>query len=193
MKEPIAILAIAGAALAWQPARAQTQPAPVPPAGGAPPLAQSPGEAAPQPTLGQPLGGQSRINVLVPEGTGTDPAVTAPASLPVPPGATRQLTVAALKDMELAGDDGHELGDIESIIEGGADRARFLVVSRGGVLGFGDKEVVLRLESVAVRNDKLILRGITDPQLATLPAFTREGSGYRELGGGETVTVPTQQ
>ncbi len=131
--------------------------------------------------------------MLVPEGTSTNPVVSAPAAPPVPTGASRQLTVAALMDMDLAGDDGHELGTIESVIEGGVDRARFLVVSRGGVLGFGDKEIVLRLESVAVRNDKLILRGITDPQLATLPAFTRQGSGYRELGGGETVTVPEQK
>ena len=89
----------------------------------------------------------------------SSPAVTAPASPSAPSSAApeagsttgstagttlgstaRILTVDALEDMEFVGTDGKEIGDIEGVVENNTDKKQFVVIERGGFLGFGAKD-----------------------------------------------------
>jgi hypothetical protein len=100
------------------------------------------------------------------------------------------MTVDALEDKDLMmGANSGEVGDIESVVENNADKKRFIVISRGGFLGFFETEVAIPLENVVVRNDQIVLQGLTAEQLKALPKFENTNNAYRELGDNENITL----
>jgi hypothetical protein len=101
----------------------------------------------------------------------------------------RQMSVSALEDKDLNGANSGEVGDIESVVESNADKKRFIVISRGGFLGFFETDVAIPLESVAVRNDQIVLQNLTEEQLKALPKFENENNAYRVLDDGENITL----
>ena len=108
------------------PAMAQTSspdPAPTPPA------ASSPAVTTPASPCAPPS--------VAPEAGTTTGSTTATSTLGT---TTRILTVDALEDMDLVGADGKEIGDIEGVVENNADKKQFVVIERGGFLGFGAKD-----------------------------------------------------
>ncbi len=117
---------------------------------------------------------------------GTQPPVASPA----PPAApTRQMTVESLEDKDLMGVNSGEVGDIESVVENNADKKRFIVISRGGFLGFFETDVAIPLENVVVRNDQIVLQGLTEEQLKALPQYENANNAYRELGDNENLSL----
>ncbi len=118
--------------------------------------------------------------------SGTQPSVATPAQPPTP---TRQMSVTALEDKDLTGPNSGEVGDIESVVESNADKKRFIVISRGGFLGFFETAVAVPLENVAVRNDQIVLQNLTEEQLKALPKFENENNAYRELDDNENITL----
>ena len=122
--------AVAVSALVLQPALAQTMTAPGQPGTsgvGTPPVSS--------PSTAQPPSGTS---------TGATSAATTPA------GATRQLTVNALEDMNLVGPDGKKIADVEGMVENNADKKQFVIVERGGFLGIGAKGVCCTDRAVGI-------------------------------------------
>jgi hypothetical protein len=116
----------------------------------------------------------------------TQPPVASPAP-PVTP--TRQMTVDALEDKDLMGVNSGEVGDIEGVVENNADKKRFIVISRGGFLGFFETDVAIPIENVVVRNDQIVLQGLTEEQLKALPKFENTNNSYRKLGDNENVSL----
>jgi hypothetical protein len=99
------------------------------------------------------------------------------------------MTVDALEDKELTGANSGEVGDIESVVESNSDKKRFIVISRGGFLGFFETDVAIPLENVVFRNDQIVLQGLTEEQLKTLPKFENANNAYRELGDNENISL----
>jgi hypothetical protein len=103
------------------------------------------------------------------------------------------MTVDAVEDMDLVTAAGAEVGDIEGVVENTADKKQFLVVKRGGFLGFGGKEVAVPLENVAVQNGKVVLRGMDVAQVEAMPQFNNENNAYRELDDTQQVSLAQLQ
>lgn len=137
----------------------------------------------------------------------SSPTTTAPAAPPTPaPGttigsttatsplgtATRMLTVDALGDMELVGADGKEIGDIGGVVENNADKKQFVLVERGGFLGFGAKEIAVPVENLAVQGGKVTLRSMDVAQLHGITEFSNDNNAYRELEDTQQINL-TQQ
>ena len=168
--------AVVTLALAGQPATAQTTTTPAQAPG--PNTITTPEPAAPQSTAGSTSGSTS---------SGA-PAAGATVSL------TRQLTVDAVEDMDLvATSGGDEIGDVEGVVESNVDKKQFVLVERGGFLGFGAREIAIPLENVAVQNDKLVLRNMDVAQLDAMPEFDNGNNAFRDLEDGQRVNLPVQQ
>ena len=171
--------ALTGLTLTLQPATAQTD---------------APGQPSAVPTISTPTSSNPPpgASQVVPSATGTTsasiPAASTPASI------TRQLTVDALEDMELvASGSTEEIGDIEGVVESTADKKHFVLIERGGFLGFGAKQVAIPLENLAAENDRLVVRNMDVAQLDALPEFENANDAFRELDDAQQVTLPTQQ
>jgi hypothetical protein len=137
------------------------------------------------------------------------PAVTTPASPGVPTSTapevgsttgsttalgttTRVLTVDALGDMDLVGADGKEIGGIEGVVENNADKKQFVLIERGGFLGFGAKGIALPVENVVVQGEQVTLRNMDVAQLDRMAEFKNENSAFRDLEDSQQITLPQQ-
>jgi hypothetical protein len=67
-----------------------------------------------------------------------------------------------------------------------------VVLQRGGILGFGGKQVAIPLESLAVQNDKILVKNMDEAQIDAMPEFKNENGAFRELDEGQSVTVAQQ-
>ncbi len=99
------------------------------------------------------------------------------------------MSVIMLKDKDLVGANSGELGDIERVVESKADKKRFLVISRGGFLGLFETDVLVPLDNVAVRNDQVVARDLTEEQLKALPKFESDDNAYQVLENNQSVTL----
>lgn len=147
-----------------------------------------------QPSVGQtPVAPGALASGVAPNST-TGPASPTGPVAGLAASVTRQLTVNALEDMDLvAAAGGDAIGDIEGVVENNADKKRFVLIERGGFMGFGAKEKAVPLENLVVQNDKLALRNMDVAQLDALPEFDNGNNTFRELDAGQQVNVPVQQ
>jgi len=102
------------------------------------------------------------------------------------------VTVDALGDMDLVGADGKEIGEIEGVVENNADKKQFVLVGRGGFLGFGAKEIAIPVENIAVQGEKVTLRSMDVAQLDGMTEFSNEGNTFRDLDDTQQINL-TQQ
>jgi sporulation protein YlmC with PRC-barrel domain len=160
------------------PAMAQTA---SPEAAPTPPAAASPAVTTPA-SPGAPTS-------AAPETGSTTGSTTATTTL----GSTaRILTVDALEDRDIVGADGKEIGDIEGVVENNADKKQFVVIERGGFLGFGAKTITVPLENVAVQGEKVTLRNMDVAQLDGLAEFNNDNNAFRDLDDAQQINL-TQQ
>jgi len=103
----------------------------------------------------------------------------------------QSVTVSRLKGLYLHNARGTRLGDVERVVET-ADGKRFVVVGVGGFLGIGERHVGMPLENVVLAGDRLILEGIADDQLKTMPAFDPRNRDLREMQGNTTLQIATR-
>jgi PRC-barrel domain len=174
---PALALAAAMTMATLAPAAAQTpssDPAPVPPATSAPTVTTP---SSPAPPSALPAPGTT---------TGSTTATTTLGST------ARILTVDALEDMDFVGADGKEIGDIEGVVENNADKKQFVVLERGGFLGFGAKKIPIPLENVAVQGEKVTLRNMDVAQLDGMTEFSNDNNAFRELEENQQINL-TQQ
>jgi sporulation protein YlmC with PRC-barrel domain len=174
MTKPALGLAAAITIAMLAPAVAQTStPAPAP---AAPPAASSPTTTAP----------------ATPPAAAPAPGTTTGSTTATLSTATRMVTVDALGDMDLVGADGKEIGDIEGVVENNANKKQFVLVGRGGFLGFGAKELAIPVENVTVQGEKVTLRNMDVAQLDGMTEFTNDNNAYRELDDTQQINL-TQQ
>lgn len=91
--------------------------------------------------------------------------------------------------MDLVGADGKEMGDIEGVVENNADKKQFMLIERGGFLGFGAKKIAIPVENVAVQGEKVTLRSMDVAQLDGMAEFTNVNNTFRELGDTQQINL----
>ena len=103
---------------------------------------------------------------------------------------TSTVTVADLDGMEVINGRGENLGEVERVVRNGQNA--YLVMEHGGwFFGLNDKEVAFPLENVMVRGDQVVLRGMTEEQIAQMPDY--DYGNEVTIGGDEQVDVMTVQ
>ena len=176
----LAVLLAGSLNLPWA-ASAQTSPTtPEPAPAPAAPTAPSPGPAPAPSAPTQPA---------PPPSTSPSPAPSAAA----PAAPTRQIPVAQLTEKDLTGANNDEVGDIERVVENSGDKKQYLVISRGGFLGLFETEVLIPVDSVALKGDQVVLRNLSQEQLKSLPKFDSNDTAYRRLEDSQTLTLAEQR
>ena len=149
------------------------------------------------PSLAQTAPAQPAAAAAKPSAAGSDaagstakPATTTAAPAPAP---TREMTVANLTEKELIGQNDGNLGEIERVVENTAEKKPYVVVSRGGVLGFFETEYLVPLDQIAVTGDRVVAKNMTLAQLESGKPFDDTTGTYRTLEDTQKVTVPEQR
>jgi sporulation protein YlmC with PRC-barrel domain len=99
----------------------------------------------------------------------------------------RALKVSALEDMAVYNGRGEKLGEVEKIMMG-ADNKPYFLISHGGFLGLGSKQVAISSDQLALRGDQLIAAALTDEQVRGFPEF-KESSNFKEMDDDQTTSV----
>lgn len=119
---------------------------------------------------------------------GADSKSAGAAAAPAAP--TREIAVANLTNRDVKGKDGGDLGDIDRVVESTADKKPYVVVSRGGFLGFFEKQYLLPVEQLAVSSDVVTAIDTTQTQLEDAALFVDDPQAYRTIEEGQSVSVP---
>jgi sporulation protein YlmC with PRC-barrel domain len=120
-----------------------------------------------------------------------EPRREAAAPLAAAPGAAsrQSISVAQLKKMNLYDARGNRLGDVEQVLQAQEGGKRHFVIGIGGFLGIGERHVVIPAENVVMRGNRLIVEGLTNDQIKTMPVFDRNNRGFREMEANATVDI----
>ena len=104
-----------------------------------------------------------------------------------PQGNAMRVVVADLIDREVVNLRGEDLGEVERVVLQG-DRT-YIVLSDGGFLGMGDREVALPLDRITgVRgDDELVLQGLSEDDIDAMPRWN--GNAGQELGQDDEVEI----
>jgi sporulation protein YlmC with PRC-barrel domain len=96
-------------------------------------------------------------------------------------GSATVIRVSDLVDREIVNTRGEELGRVERVVANG--NRTFLILSEGGFLGMGEREVALPLDRVSsVRgDDQLVLQGLSEEDIEAMPRWnSRNASELRD-------------
>jgi sporulation protein YlmC with PRC-barrel domain len=117
-------------------------------------------------------------------GTATvDPAPATTGAVPPATSATqsRSFAVSALMNREVYNVRGQQLGDVERVLMGEGNKM-YVVLGHGGFLGLGEKQILLPMERIQLRDERLVVNGLTDDEIRAMPEFHwNTARGYREL------------
>lgn len=108
-------------------------------------------------------------------------------------GPVRKVTVANLTAKNLRAEDETKLGDIERVVERKEDKKSYIVVSRGGVLGFFGQLYLVPLDQIAVAGDRVVAKEMTQAQLESSAKFVEDTAVYREVESTQLVNVPEKR
>lgn len=69
---------------------------------------------------------------------------------------------------------GDDLGEVDDILIGAGDKSGYLIVSHGGFLGIGDKQIAVPLEKFKITQDRdTFYIAMTEKQIEAAPSFDR--------------------
>lgn len=95
------------------------------------------------------------------------------------------MTVSELRDMEVVTAGGENLGNPEAVVEINGEPN--IVLSQGGFLGLGAKQVPVSLSRITVENDRLLLDSMTEEDIDAANDF--EYDSNLEMSDDEQVSV----
>jgi sporulation protein YlmC with PRC-barrel domain len=102
-------------------------------------------------------------------------------------GMTR-MTAAELGGKAVVNRNGEEIGEVERVVRRNEDGRHFAVISVGGFLGIGDKQVLVPLEELRAEGGKLhSTAASTEAELEGQTAY--EADMYRQVEGERTVQI----
>lgn len=108
--------------------------------------------------------------------TGTSGQVQPGAATQTQRGATSQLqsmTPSQLRGTEVVGSNGEQIGSVKKVVQGRQDGNIHAVISSGGVMGVGDREVTVPLDRLSYEGGKLRMSATAD-ELRASPAYRDE-------------------
>jgi hypothetical protein len=85
----------------------------------------------------------------------------------------------------LYGADGEEIGEIENVVLRAENNRPAAVVSIGGFLGIGARDVAIPLDDLKLEPDNRLTTNLTKDTLAALQPYQREG--YQDLDGSRSL------
>ena len=89
---------------------------------------------------------------------------------------------------------GDTIGEVEDIVTDQSSNTVYAVVSVGGFLGIGDKNVLVPVDELNVGAENVILMSqSTEEDLKALPAYEDDQPGYRSMKDDETGTIVPKQ
>lgn len=147
------------------------------------PVAASPNPQSQSAASLSPQGAQAQLNAR--RGAAAEPQQT--GALPA-----QQIAASKLEDMSLYNAAGEKMGDVEEVMTGPENRL-FVVISHGGFLGLGQKQVAMPVEQLAMRGDRLVAEGLTDDQIKAMPAFDDGQAGYKEAADDHATSLRVLQ
>jgi sporulation protein YlmC with PRC-barrel domain len=97
--------------------------------------------------------------------------------------------VKDLTGMKVVNRQGKQIGDVDEIVRKSQDGKEHAVISVGGFLGVGDKDVAVPLDKLSISGDKVVLpqEMQTKSALEQQPAWDRQQ--YNELADSEQVQI----
>lgn len=103
-------------------------------------------------------------------------AVSAPLSAAAqtaqPPAPSSSAGHWKLDDMQVIGSNGQKVGEVEEALIDAAGKVSAVVIDVGGVMGVGEKEVVLQLDQLRFENGRLVT-SLTKEQAEALPNWEK--------------------
>lgn len=122
---------------------------------------------------------------------GQGQGVADPSLGQVPPAAPMTSKRAEdIADAKLVDEAGKEIGEVEGIVRGKATGTLHALISVGGVLGMGDKEVTIPLSAVQLVGNQLTSPlAITEDQLKAQPTYDQ--TFYEEVPDDQQVQIGT--
>lgn len=115
------------------------------------------------------------------------PGVISSTPSPGEPGWTTNKRADDLDDRDVVNAAGEEIGEVEGIVRNKETNDVYAVVSVGGFLGIGDRDVLLSLRDLQLRGDKLEARFATKEELESRPEY--EEDRYEEVDSDLMVSV----
>jgi sporulation protein YlmC with PRC-barrel domain len=91
----------------------------------------------------------------------------------------RPVAVSQIKGKDVYNARGEDLGEVERVILGQGNQV-FGVVRFGEFLGLGGEARILPLSRMTLREDRIIISGMTEAELRGLPPYREGLAGYRE-------------
>jgi hypothetical protein len=82
------------------------------------------------------------------------------------------ITVGELMSYDVVNRQGEDLGEVDRIVRNGG--RLFIVMAHGGFLGLGETEVAIPLAEAVIRDERLILAGVTPEEIERLPEYSAE-------------------
>ncbi|HEY8565895.1 MAG TPA: PRC-barrel domain-containing protein [Beijerinckiaceae bacterium] len=105
------------------------------------------------------------------------------------PGPAQAMAVNKLAELDVYTARGEKMGEVEEVLISNADEKPYMVVSHGGFLGLGVKQVIVPMEKMAVQGDRLVLREFTDEQIRALPVYKEDRQVFRVLDEDDTAPI----
>jgi hypothetical protein len=91
--------------------------------------------------------------------------------------------------MEVVDRDGTKIGDVDKVVRRNQDSQPYVVISVGGFLDIGDKDIAVALDKVSLQNDKVVLPDDLETKVAIEGEPGWDRSKYKEIGGEVQVDV----
>jgi hypothetical protein len=114
--------------------------------------------------------------------------LTAGAGQEIPMGEPQDVSPQDLIGKQVVNADGVELGTVEFLVE--AEGTQYIVLASDSILSDGQAGVVLPIENIVMEEDRLMLRGLSDQEMAELQNY--DDSQAREIEQGTQIQVATR-
>lgn len=114
--------------------------------------------------------------------------VNTTASTSTQPVRNRNVLIGDLTDMDIFNARGEQLGEIERVVAD-ANGRRFVVISHGGFLGFGEDRVAFPLQRFGIQGDRLVIRGVTEADIEAMDDYRAQAAAFNDVGEAESARV----
>jgi hypothetical protein len=102
---------------------------------------------------------------------------------------TEPVVASKLIGVEIVTPQGDRIGQVDRFVSRSIDNQLLAVVTRGGVAGFGQKQIALPVSSLTLAGSDIIAAGMTVDQADAAPDWNGNPVGYANYLGNQTVQI----